>query len=419
MTVTLSRLKNGIRVITENMPHLKTASIGIWADVGARYEKKEQNGVSHLLEHMAFKGTKRRTARAIAEEIEAVGGHLNAYTSRDHTTYYARVMKEDVPLAADILADILQNSLFDQKELAREQDVILQEVGQVNDTPDDIIFDKLQETAFPDQPLGRSILGTEESIRNFTPGLIRSYMNTHYRGSSMVVAAAGNVSHGDIVSLIETAFADLPAERVRAFEPARFGGGECRIEKQLEQLHLSLGFASIPYTDPDYYALQVFSTVLGGGMSSRLFQEIRENRGLAYSVYSFTSSHADTGLFGIYAGTDPEQAGALMPVIAEEMKKLADRADEAEVARARAQLRAGLLMSLESSTSRIEQLGRQMLIFDRPLAIGEMIEKVDAIDVRAVQQVAARTLSGDLAVASVGQSAALAPFETIKGLFAI
>ncbi|MCG8505876.1 MAG: insulinase family protein [Sphingomonadales bacterium] len=417
MTVRLSTLPSGLRVITHAMGHLETASIGVWIDVGARNEPADLNGVSHILEHMAFKGTSRRRARDIAEEIESVGGHLNAYTSREHTTYYARVMKDDLPLAIDLLADILQHSLLEPDELSREKDVILQEIGQVEDTPDDVVFDHLQEVAFPGQPLGRSILGTSDRVSNFTTDMLRNFMRRHYHAGAMVITAAGNVDHDALCAAIDAAFADLPDASTRPIERAVYGGGELRSDKPLEQLHLALGFESLAYADADYYALQVFTTVLGGGMSSRLFQEIRENRGLAYSIYSFASSHVDTGLFGIYAGTGPEEAREMLPLIATEMHKLADGPDDNEIARARAQLKAGLLMSLESTSSRIEQLGRQALIFGRPIPIDEMIAKVDAIDATAVARVAARTLASPLSVATVGPSANVADLGSLQSLF--
>lgn len=417
MAVQVTELANGIRVVSEEMPHLETASIGVWFDVGARYESEEENGVSHLLEHMAFKGTKRRTARRLAEEIEAVGGHLNAYTTRDHTTYYTRVMKEDVALSVDILADILQNSLFDATELAREKDVILQEIGQAHDTPDDIVFDMLQATAFPDQPLGRSILGTSARVRNFDADIVAGYMRDHYKGEGTILAAAGNISHDVLVDLATEAFASFERARDYSFEPAHYRGGESRTIRELEQLHIVLGFPGFSYDDPDYYALQVFNTICGGGMSSRLFQEVREERGLAYSVYSFSASHADAGLFGIYAGTSPELVGELLPVVAEQMNGLAEAVDEAELARARAQLKAGLLMSLESTTSRIEQLGRQMLIFNRPIPTAELMEKVDGIDATAIKNVARRILGTKLSLAMVGPVGNLPEFPKVEAYF--
>lgn len=417
MTVRVTTLSNGMRVATDAMPHVETVSVGIWVDVGARYESNDFNGLSHLLEHMAFKGTKTRSSRQIAEEIEAVGGYLNAYTSREHTTYFARVLKEDTGLALDMLSDILQNSVFDEKELAREKEVILQEIGQALDTPDDIIFDNLQATAYPDQALGRSILGTEERVRAFSPTDIRTYLDYHYRGQSMVLTAAGNVDHDELVKLAEVKFSGLRGDRTREYEAAKYEGGCHHLPKDLEQLHLTIGLPSLQFNDPDFFALQVFSTIFGGGMSSRLFQEIRENRGLAYSVYSFASSHADTGLFGIYAGTSPEMAGDLVPVIAEELHKMTGTIGEDELLRARAQLKTGVLMSLESTTARVEQLGRQLLIFDRSIPTEELIQKIDAIDEAAVKRVVEKTLSGNITLATVGDNSRVPSFESLTGSF--
>jgi predicted Zn-dependent peptidase len=417
MTVRITELSNGMRVATDAMPHVETVSIGIWVDVGARYESNEFNGLSHLLEHMAFKGTKTRSSRQIAEEIEAVGGYLNAYTSREHTTYFARVLKGDTDLALEILSDILQNSTFEEKELKREKEVILQEIGQALDTPDDIIFDNMQTTAYPDQALGRSILGTEERVRAFTPDNIRTYLDYHYRGQSMVLTVAGNVDHDDLVKKAEAKFSSLRSDRTRGYEAAKYKGGCHHLNKDLEQLHLTIGLPSLQFNDPDFFALQVFSTIFGGGMSSRLFQEIRENRGLAYSVYSFASSHADTGLFGIYAGTSPEMAADLVPVIADELHKMTDSISDDELSRARAQLKTGVLMSLESTTARVEQLGRQLLIFDRSIPTTELIEKIDAIDKDAVRRVLEKTLCGDITLATVGDNSHVPSFESLQVAF--
>ncbi|MBV9829819.1 MAG: insulinase family protein, partial [Alphaproteobacteria bacterium] len=308
MTTQLATLSNGLRIVTDNIPTVDTVSLGLWVDVGTRHEAPEINGVAHFLEHMAFKGTERRTARDIAEEIEAVGGHLNAYTSRESTAYYAKVLKDDMPLALDILSDILLHSTFDPGELERERTVILQEIGQANDTPDDIIFDQFQERAFPDQAMGRPVLGAPEIIRRLKREAVIGYLRDHYGAARMVLSAAGNLDHERLVALAERLFAELPAERPLATEPARYGGGDAREERELEQLHLVIGFPGVPLGDPDYYAALVLSTAFGGGMSSRLFQEVREQRGLVYAIHSFAHSYRDSGLFGIYAGTGEEEA---------------------------------------------------------------------------------------------------------------
>ncbi|HYM03647.1 MAG TPA: pitrilysin family protein [Stellaceae bacterium] len=390
MSVRVTTLDNGMRVLTDEMDSVETLSLGVWVDVGTRHEPADINGVAHVLEHMAFKGTERRSALEIAEQIEAVGGHLNAYTSREHTAYYAKVLKENMPLAVDILADILQHSVFDSRELERERTVILQEIGQANDTPDDIIFDLFQERAFPDQAMGRPVLGRSEIIRRMDRDTVAQYMRRHYASGGMLFCAAGNVDHEALVALVRRAFVQLPAERVARSEPALYVGGDMREARDLEQVHVVLGFPGFSYADPDYYSASVVSSALGGGMSSRLFQEIREKRGLVYSIYSFTHAYSDGGLFGVYAGTGEDEVEELMPVLCAEIRRLGDGLEAAELARARAQLKAGLLMSLESTTARCEQQAAHMLVFGRPLDLGQMVARIDAVDEAAVARVAQR-----------------------------
>ncbi|MFM2130194.1 MAG: hypothetical protein RL477_1740, partial [Pseudomonadota bacterium] len=280
MTVEVTRLANGMTVATDTLSGVETAAIGVWVGVGARHETPEVNGVSHMLEHMAFKGTGRRTAQSLVEEVENVGGQINAYTSRENTAYYLRVLAADVPMAVDILADILQNPTFDGEELERERAVIIQEIGQCEDTPDDVIFDHFQATAFPAQALGRSILGTHDLVAGMTRESIAGYMKGHYGADRMVLAAAGKVDHHALVRLAETSFTALPILGKTRPDAARYGGGERLQERELEQVHVVLGFPGVAYDDPDYSTISVLSSVLGGGMSSRLFQEVREKRGL-------------------------------------------------------------------------------------------------------------------------------------------
>jgi predicted Zn-dependent peptidase len=381
MTVDLTRLSSGLSVVTDRMPHLESASLGVWVGSGSRNEKSDEHGISHLLEHMAFKGTKRRTARQIAEEIEAVGGDLNAATSVESTAYYARVLKADVPLALDVLADILSEPTFDPEELRREQNVIVQEIGATEDTPDDLVFDRLQETAFPKQAVGRSILGTPETVRSFNPARLRGYLNRHYRAPNMIVAAAGAVEHAAIVADVEKRFASFAGAAAPAPEPAQFRGGTRVETRDLEQVHIALALQGVPVRDEQLYSLQVFTNVLGGGMSSRLFQEVRERRGLCYSINAFHMPYSDTGLFALYAGTDEADARELMQVVIDETAKATETLNESEVARAKAQLKAGLLMALESSEARVGQLGRQMLAYGRPIPLDEIVAKVDAVTV--------------------------------------
>jgi len=402
MDIRETRLASGLRVVSDPMATVESASLGVWVDAGTRHETPDVNGISHLLEHMAFKGTARRTARDIAEEMDAVGGHLNAYTARDHTAYYAKVLKEDTALALDIVADILQHSTMDAEELAREQDVVVQEIGQANDTPDDIIFDHFQATAYPEQPLGRPVLGTEELVRGMSRDTILSYMGSHYSAPRMVLAAAGRIDHDALVAEAEAAFANLSTMPDILPEAARYVGGDFREERDIEQVNLVLGFDGVSYDDPDYYTASVLSTLLGGGMSSRLFQEVREKRGLVYSIYSFTSSYGDGGLFGIYAGTGEDEVTELVPVMCDEVVKVVGGVSEDELHRARAQLKASILMSLESTSSRCEQLARQILVYNRPVSTAEVVAKVEAVDNAEIMRVARRLFSTIPTIAAIG-----------------
>jgi predicted Zn-dependent peptidase len=414
MTAQVSQLANGLRVATDRIQTVDTVSLGIWVDVGTRHEPAAINGAAHFLEHMAFKGTERRSARAIAEEIEAVGGHLNAYTSRESTAYYAKVLKEDVPLALDILADILQHSTFDPEELERERTVILQEIGQANDTPDDIIFDHFQECAYPDQAMGRPVLGKPEIIRELRRDAVVAYLRDHYGARRMVLAAAGNLEHERLVDLAETLLSELPAERSVSTEPARYTGGDRREDRDLEQLHLVLGFPGVTLGDPDYYAASVLSTAFGGGMSSRLFQEIREKRGLVYAIHSFVHGYRDGGLFGIYAGTGEDEAAELVPTLCEEAMKLQDGFTAIELSRAKAQMKAGLLMSLESTSARCEQLAQHLLIYGTPFDPPEVVRRIEAVDDAAIRRVVSRWCSAPPTVAALGPLSRLEDYDKLQ-----
>ena len=390
MAQKVSTLSNGLRVISDPMPHLETAAVGVWVDTGARHEELSVNGISHVLEHMAFKGTETRSAREIAECVEAVGGHLNAYTSRDQTAYFARVLQDDVGLAVDILADILQNSVFDETELSREKEVIVQEIGQTNDTPDDVIFDHLQETAFPDQAIGRSILGTAERVRSFDRDIISTYMADRYTASKLVLSASGAIDHDALVEMAEEKFSGLSKTGKDGMEPASYRGGEYREARDLEQVHFALSVPGVSYDDEDFYASQILAGLLGGGMSSRLFQEVREKRGLCYSIFSFASSFAETGLFSVYAGTGADQISELSSVVVDELLGSTNSISESEVARARAQHKAGLLMGLESPAARCEVHARQMLIFGRIVSPAEIAKEIDDVSVERIIKIAKR-----------------------------
>src|SRR5271169_1016502 len=415
MTTQLCTLANGLRVATDRIDTVDTVSLGIWVDVGTRHEQADVNGVAHFLEHMAFKGTHRRSALAIAEEIEAVGGHLNAYTSRESTAYYAKVLKEDVPLALDILSDILQNSTFEPEEIERERAVILQEIGQANDTPDDIVFDHFQECAYPGQPMGRPVLGTPEIIRKIERETVIGYLRNHYGARRMVLSAAGNLDHDRIAGIADNLLGGLPAERPATPEPACYAGGDRREQRDLEQLHLVLGFPGVVLGDPDYYAASVLSTALGGGMSSRLFQEIREKRGLVYTIHSFVHGYSDGGLFGIYAGTGEDEAAELVPALCEEAMKMQDGLTPIELSRAKAQMKAGLLMSLESTSARCEQLAQHLLIYGTPFDPPEVVQRIEAVDDAAIRRVVSRWCSAPPTVAALGPLSRLEDYDKLRG----
>ncbi len=417
MSVRVSRLDSGLTVASDTMDTVETVSLGAWVGVGTRHEPAEINGVAHLLEHMAFKGTERRSAYDIAEQIEAVGGHLNAYTSRESTAYYAKVLAEDAPLAVDIIADILQHPTFDEAELGRERAVVLQEIGQAFDTPDDSIFDRFQETAYPGQAIGRPVLGTSEIVAGIGRDTLKAYMDRHYGAESMVLAAAGRIDHEAFLSLVSEAFDSLPGEGAGTPEPASYRGGDYREGRELEQVHLLLGFESIGYLDEEYYTASVLSTLFGGGMSSRLFQEVRERRGLVYSIYSFLSAYQDGGLFGIYAGTGEDEIEELIPVVCDELSKLSLGVLDQEVARARAQIKASILMGLENTGTRCEQLAQQILVYGRPLPVEEIVGRIEAVEAGGVRRIAERLASSRLTLASLGPVGRVEAFDRVAARF--
>ena len=417
-TAQVTTLDNGLRIATDAMPQVESVSCGIWIDAGARHEPAEVNGVSHLLEHMMFKGTARRSAQDIADEIEAVGGHINAWTSREATAFFCKTLKGDLPLAIDILGDIVQHSAFDEAELARERDVVLQEIGQALDTPDDIIFDHFQRAAYPDQALGRPVLGDPAIVGAFPRDRLDRYHKANYTAPRAVVAAAGNLEHDVFAAMVEERVAALAAGGSPAAEAACYSGGDYREERDLEQLHLLLGFRGAAQMDDDYFAAMLHSTILGGGMSSRLFQEVREKRGLVYSVNSHNTAYADAGLYGIYAGTGPDQAAELVPVVFDQLADLAGNVGPEELARAKAQARAGLLMSRESTGARCEQLAHHMLVYGRPLQPAEILRKIDAVDEAAVSAFGGKLLAGPLTCAALGPAATLESYDAMAARLA-
>ncbi|AHF82797.1 peptidase M16 [Rhizobium leguminosarum bv. trifolii WSM1689] len=422
MTVECTRLKSGLTVVTETMPHLESVALGVWIKSGSRNETDNEHGIAHLLEHMAFKGTARRTARQIAEEIEDVGGEVNAATSTETTSYYARVLKDYVPLAVDILADILTESAFEEEELEREKQVILQEINAANDTPDDVVFDRFSEAAYRDQTLGRAILGTPETVVSFTPQQIRGYLGRNYTTDRMFVVATGAVQHEEFLRMVEDRFASLPTapSAPPVMEPARYIGGSVREPRDLMDAQILLGFEGKPYHARDFYCSQILANILGGGMSSRLFQEVREFRGLCYSVYAFHWGFSDTGIFGIHAATGGENLPELVPVIIDELHKSADAIHQKEIERARAQIRAQLLMGAESPAARAGQIARQMMLYGRPISNPEMMERLEGITIERLTDLAGRLFYDTVpTLSAIGPLEQLAPMEDITASLSV
>ncbi len=418
MTPEISNLSNGLTVVTDPMPGLESAAVGVWVNTGTRNEAPVEMGISHMLEHMAFKGTERRSARVIAEEIEAVGGILNAYTSREQTAFHARVLKNDVPVALDIIADILIRPTFEAGELERERQVVLQELGQARDTPDDIIFDHLQSAMFQNQAMGWPILGEEATVGAFSQQMLRDYMAANYRAGAMTLIASGAVEHGAMVRLAEDLFAQLKPGAIPAPAAARYTGGEFRQEEELEQAHLAFALPGLANADPDFFVGQIYATALGGGTSSRLFQEAREKRGLCYSIYAFANGFQDSGFLGIYAGTGEKEAGEIAAVVAGEMQAMAANLTEAEVARARAQIKVSLLMGLERPGSRAEQIACQLFALGRLQPPAEIVAQLDAIDAAQVRGYAARVMQSAVpAMAAIGPVSRLESHARFAGRF--
>lgn len=410
----ITTLSNGLRIASYFMPSIDSVAISISVEAGSRYETANQNGLSHFLEHMAFKGTKRRSAKQIAEEFDAIGGHLNAYTGREHTVYYAKVLKENFSFAMDILSDILQYSVFNPEEMTKEKQVILQEIAQTNDTPDDIVFDFHQETLFPNQPLGRSILGPAEHVKSFSQHDVQAYMQSLYATPSMVVSVAGNIAHDEVVNVAEDFFRHLPTSRDIQKQALDYRGGDCRKTQDLEQTHLLMSVKGLGYHDPHYYTMQVLSSVLGEGMSSRLFQEIREKRGLVYHVQSYTSLYCDGGVFGVYAAASEEHLPTLVPVLCEELVKTVDTIQEVELERVKAQVKANVLMSKESCSGLSDLIGKQHLCFKRHIPLEETLAQYNAVTVEDVQALARTLLTGSkLTVTALGKIDKLEPYEKI------
>lgn len=398
MTAELHTLPNGLRVAVEPMPGLLSASVGVYVTAGGRHERAEQNGLAHFLEHMAFKGTPSRTARRIAEEIEDVGGYINASTGKEMTVYYVRSLAADVERGLEILADIVLNPLFDAADVDTERNVILQEIGQSLDTPDDLVFDWLQEVAYPDQPFGRGILGAPERVQAFGRDDLAGFVAERYGPDQLMIVATGAVQPDRLLAAAEQRFGHLAPRPPIAVEPARFTPGERRAARRLEQAHVAMAFEGPSVRSPELYAAHLYAIALGGGMSSRLFQELREKRGLCYTIFAHAGAHADTGNLTIYAGTSGGKIRELEELAIDEMRRAAEGFTPAEIARARAQMTAGMVMGHESPSGRADRLARSIAIWGRPMPIEETLARFDAVTPEAVRAFA-ETLVGRAAPA--------------------
>tara|TARA_B100000900_G_C20562580_1_gene709572 strand:- start:123 stop:1376 length:1254 start_codon:yes stop_codon:yes gene_type:complete len=407
-------LKSGLTLITDYIDSVETVSVGMWNKVGARNEHKSVNGVAHLLEHMAFKGTKTRSALDIAKEVEMVGGAVNAYTSREITAYYMKVLKEDIGLSIDIISDILQNSTFDSKELDRERGVILQEIGMYLDTPDDVVFDKWQEVAYPDQPMGRSILGKSDIIKTISRDQVEGFMKSYYRPEKMIFSVSGNFNESQVIELVEKHFQNLPQGNDSHAPESVYKGGEFRQDKDLEQVNLILGFEGVDFYSDLYYPTAVYSTVLGSGMSSRLFQEIREKRGLVYSISSYTSSFSDSGIFGVYAGTGQKEVMELVPVLCDQLNIDANKFTSEELQRAKAQFKSSLLMGQESTSRRCRSNASKFLMHKRLIPHEEIISEIDKVQLEDLEKARRNILKSEITLSSIGPIKDLESLESVK-----
>lgn len=398
----MTTLKNGLRVATEHLPGVETVAVALTAGVGARYEEDAENGISHLLEHMAFKGTKTRSSYDIAESFDNVGGQINAYTSMELTVYYAKVLKQDTRLAVDILGDILQNSTFDKDELEREKDVVIQEIAMHHDTPDDLIMDLFDEAAFPGQPMGRSILSTEKKVASYTRDDLFAYLDKHYRTPRLVLSAAGAIKHEEFVKLAEEYF-DLPKRKAGpGFQKANYTGGETLKKRDLEQLHLIIGLPAPTMHTPDYYTLQLYSNILGGGMSSRLFQEVREKRGLAYSVYAMGSAYEDCGVMSVFAAASPDKASELCDVLADQVYSMGQKITDLEFERACNQHKAELLMAREGPHTVATWIGRHLLMFGEYRNAADISKRIEKVSKKDILRIGKKIASGAPTVAAIG-----------------
>ncbi len=398
-------LSNGIRVVSETLPKSRSVSIGVWVKVGSRHEPPEIGGISHFIEHLFFKGTEKRTAKDIAIEMDSIGGEMNAFTSQETTTYYAKVVDEHLPVAIDILSDILLGSRFDPVEMEKERKVILEEIKGVEDTPDDFIHELFTSTVWPDNPLGRPILGTKETIKGLKHANILSYIDDYYSPREIVISVAGNFEHARLIDLLDTSFGRLSRTGISKKESTPLFANSLSVKKkQLEQVQLCIGCKGLNYTHEDRYVISALNSVLGNSMSSRLFQEIREQNALAYSIYSYVTSYRDTGLLTVYAGTDPTNTLEVIRLVLREFRKIKEEGiTPAEETRVKNQIKGSLVLSLESSNSYMSRLARQEIYFGKYLSMDEIIKGVEKVTADQVRRLAQQLFSpGNISLTILG-----------------
>ena len=409
-----STLANGLRIVTHHMPAFESVTFGVWNNVGSRDEHEEINGVAHFLEHMAFKGTKTKSAKQIAEKVDSVGGFINAYTSEETTAYFVKLLKQNLHVGIDVISDILQNSTFESQELEKERGVILQEIGMYLDDPSEMVGDYWQRTAFPNQSIGRLIIGKKEIIHSIQREKIVNFMQSNYHPTKMVVSAAGKINHDEFVEQISNSMTNLPKGKISDRIKATYKGGEYREDKKLEQIHVILGFEGLDFFDDDIYALKIYSAIMGAGMSSRLFQEIREKRGLVYSIYASARSFYDTGIFQVVAGTGKEEIKELLPVLCNELLNAPKNLTEKEIEKSKTQLRAATLMASESTMSNAAVAVHQLFTEGKLIDIQETIEKINKVTKSSIEKVANKILSSKPTIASIGPIKQLETLDKIQ-----
>ena len=398
----IEKLENGLSVASDYIGNFETVSVGIFVNVGSVNETKDQSGVSHFVEHMAFKGTNKRSALQISSAIESVGGYMNAYTSKEITAFHVKVLKENIDLAIDVISDIVQNSVFDKSEFEKERGVIIQEIRQLNDAPDDFVFDMFQSKCFDGESLGTQILGSEENINSFEPNDLLGYVKNNYSSDKMILSVSGNIEHEQLLDSAKKYTDKFSSFETRSPDVQCYKGGFVFKKKELEQTHLILGFEGTSHTNPDKFNLFVFSTILGGGMSSRLFQEVREKRGLVYSIFSFNSAYKDTGTFGVYAACEDTKAKEVINLIKCELENATNNITEEEIQKAKMQIKASLLMGLENSSTRMERVANQFLLQKKFFSSQELTEMINNVTIESMARFVQNTVLTRPTLAVIG-----------------